>query len=208
MQIVKQGYQFIYPTTNKEFINEAKKIEAAGRLCYKSEDKITEDSYKKFISMLREKQHGAMLEHSTMSIKFITDRGITHEIVRHRVASFAQESTRYCNYSKDKFNNEISVIEPFCGEADDESYRVWLAAMEAAEKAYFKMLELGYSPQISRSVLPTSLKTEIVVTANFREWLHIFKLRTAPAAHPQMVALMTPLYKELNSVLPEIFTLS
>lgn len=153
--------------------------------------------------MLREKQHGAMLEHSQMSVLFTTDRGISHEIVRHRIASFAQESTRYCNYSKAKFGKEITVIDPNF-DLDDINY--WMKAMEEAEEQYFKLIDNGQTAQMARSVLPNSLKTEIVMTANFREWLHFFNLRCAPAAHPQMRELVTPLYKYLHGIIPEVFS--
>jgi thymidylate synthase (FAD) len=159
--------------------------------------------------MLREKQHVAMIEHGRLIVLFTCDRGISHEIVRHRMASYAQESTRYCNYSKDKFGKEITIIDPFATDdsINQESFDTWLKACEVAEHNYFKMLDQGQSPQIARAVLPNALKTEIVVNCNFREWLHIFKLRTAPSAHPAIRKLMMPLYEYLNNHLPEIFTL-
>lgn len=149
--------------------------------------------------------HEAMLEHEFITVRFICDRGVSHEIVRHRVASYAQESTRYCNYSKDKFGNEITVIRPCYFYEDTENYRIWKASCEAAEKAYFALLDSDASPQEARSVLPTSLKTEIVMTANLREWRHFFRLRTSEAAHPQMRELTIPLLRELKSRIPIIF---
>lgn len=129
-----------------------------------------------------------MAFHRRVTIKLITDRGVTHELVRHRLASFSQESTRYCNYGKDKFGNEITLIRP--SELTDETYPIWEAAMKEAEKSYFQMLEKGASPQIARSVLPNSLKTELVITADLKEWKLIFDLRCAPQAHPDVRILM------------------
>ena len=129
-----------------------------------------------------------MAFHRRVTIKLITDRGVTHELVRHRLASFSQESTRYCNYGKDKFGNEITLIRP--SELTDETYPIWEAAMKEAEKSYFQMLEKGASPQIARSVLPNSLKTELVITADLKEWKLIFDLRCALQAHPDVRILM------------------
>ncbi len=146
---------------------------------------------------------------------FTCDRGVSHEIVRHRVASFAQESTRYVNYANDKFGNEITVIDIAPGiELDNKTnslqtkaaiYDEWYVAMEEAEKHYLKMIELGATPQIARSVLPNSVKTNITMTGNYREWRHFFKLRTAKGAHPQMREIMVKLCKDLQSKIPIIF---
>ena len=160
--------------------------------CYKSEDKITDGSAEKFVVGLIKRGHEAVIEHCSFTLKFICDRGVSHEIVRHRVASYCQESTRYCNYSKDGFGNEITVIDPCFLDKTSPAYGEWYNACAETEKRYFNMLAAGCSPQEARSVLPNSLKTEIVMTANIREWRHFFKLRCANAAHPQMreVALM------------------
>jgi thymidylate synthase (FAD) len=208
MKVVDQSYQIIYPNNCPNgLIDECKKIELAGRTCYKSEDKITDDSWKKFVTMLRDKQHGAMLEHSSITIKFITSRGVLAELTRHRLASYAVESTRYCNYSKEKFDKEIAVIDPFISEGicDSTVYKEWKETCEKAEESYFKLLEYGYTPQIARSVLPTCLKTEITMTMNFRELIHILKLRCSKSAHPEIRALFLPLYKYLKEVIPEVF---
>lgn len=146
-----------------------------------------------------------MIEHSSLSVKFIVDRGVSHELVRHRIASFAQESTRYCNYSKDKFGKEITVIEPCFFSPLSDSYTFWKHATESAEAHYFSLLDSGATPQEARSVLPNSTKTEITITANYREWRNLFKLRTAKAAHPQMREVVIPLLKELKEKLPIIF---
>ena len=145
----------------------------------KSEDKITNDSAAKFVRGIIKSGHESVLEHGTISVKFICDRGVTHEIVRHRIAAYCQESTRYCNYSKDKFNNEITVIKPIFWNEDSEQYKIWYNSMLASEKAYFDLLATGSTAQEARDVLSNSLKTEIVVTYNIREWRHFFELRTA-----------------------------
>lgn len=206
MKIIKAGYKILTPIS-KGGIKELHLIEKIGRVCYKSEDKITEDgeSANKFVKMLINKGHTAMIEHSSLSVKFIVDRGISHELVRHRIASFAQESTRYCNYSKDKFGQQITVIKPLFFETGNPNYDSWVDAMENAERHYFAMIDNGATPQEARSVLPNSTKTEITVTANYREWRNFFKLRTAKAAHPQMIEVTVPLLKELKEKLPIIF---
>ncbi len=206
MKIIKAGYEILTPIS-KDGISELQHIEKIGRVCYKSEDKITEDgeSAKKFVKMIIDRGHEAMIEHSSLSVKFIVDRGVSHELVRHRIASFAQESTRYCNYSKDKFGKEITVIEPCFFSPLSDSYTFWKHAMESAEAYYFSLLESGATPQEARSVLPNSTKTEITVTANYREWRNFFRLRTAEAAHPQMREVTIPLLNELKSRIPVIF---
>lgn len=206
MNIIEPYYE-ILTEISEGGIEELKTIERAARTCYKSEDKIDDgvDSAKKLIKKLIDSGHEAMLEHSMLSVKFVCDRGISHEIVRHRMASFAQESTRYCNYSKDKFDNQITVIKPCFLKEGTEPYICWMEAMEIAEKKYFSLLDYGLTPQEARSVLPNSLKTEIVVTANYREWRHILDLRCDKAAHPQIRELMLPLLADLKGFIPVIF---
>lgn len=202
MKIVNAGYEIL---TEIDGDNELKFIEKVGRVCYKSEDNITEGSANGFVKMLIDKGHEAMLEHSCLTVKFIVDRGVSHEIVRHRLFSFAQESTRYCNYSKGKFGNEITVIKPCFFEQDSVEYDIWENAMLSAEHDYSELLLKGASQQEARAVLPNSLKTEVIVTGNYREWRHFFKLRTAKAAHPQMREVAIPLLEELKSRLAIIF---
>lgn len=198
MKIIKPSVQLLWITPNA-----AKMIERAGRICYKSEDLITDDSANKFVKKIIERGHLAVIEHAVASLLFICDRGVTHELVRHRLVSYCQESTRYCNYSKDKFGNEISVIQP--PNLDSNSLNVWRMACDNAERAYFALLEENVSPQIARSVLPNCLKTEIVATANFREWRHILKLRTSQAAHPQIKEVMDMAKIILQKECPIIF---
>ena len=145
------------------------------------------------------------LVHEDVSVKFICDRGVTHEIVRHRPASFCQESTRYCNYSKDGFGGEITVIKPMSFDCSDSPYRIWKRSCENAETAYFDLLNEGCTPQEARSVLPNSLKTEVVMTADMREWRHFIRLRCAPAAHPDMRVVARLLYDLLKSTYPVFF---
>lgn len=204
MKIINAGFEILTPISDGG-IEELQHIEKIGRVCYKSENKITEDgeSAKKFVKMLINRGHTAMIEHSCLSVKFIVDRGVSHELVRHRIASFAQESTRYCNYSKDKFDNSVTFIKPFF--FDDIKYQRWLSAMADAENAYFDLLNSGASPQEARSVLPNSTKTEITITANYRQWRSILKLRTQNNCHPQMLEVTRPLLKELKEKLPIIF---
>jgi thymidylate synthase (FAD) len=202
MKIIKPSYEIITPISREQIL---KAIEVVGRVCYQSEDKIAENSASKFVAMLINRGHEAMIEHISLTIKFICDRGVSHEIVRHRIASFAQESTRYCNYSNDKFGNEITVIKPCFYEEKTSNYTAWREACERSEISYFWLLNHGSTPQEARSVLPNSLKTEIVVTMNLREWRHFFKLRTAKVAHPQMQEITRPLLNELKEKLPEIF---
>lgn len=198
MRIIKASAEIISYTPNLEQV-----IEAAGRTCYKSEDRITEDSAAQFITTICKNKHESVLEHGSITVRIICDRGVSHELVRHRLASFSQESTRYCNYGKDKFGNEITVIAPM--DESDASYIDWKLAMENAEGSYFILLEQGITAQIARSVLPNSLKTEVVITANPREWKHIFKMRCDKAAHPQMREIMIPLQQEFISNWPSIF---
>ena len=209
MRVVKAKTEILSPDMTPESIDLMyRNIEAAGRTCYKSEDKITPESSRKFIRGLIKRGHEAMIEHASMTVKFTVDRGVSHELVRHRLASFAQESTRYCNYSKDKFGNELTFIKPCFWNEDKTAYDVWKKVMYEAELAYFDLLYRGATPQEARSVLPNSLKTEVVMTANMREWRHFFRLRAAGetgAPHPQMVEVALPLLRKCQELMPELF---
>jgi len=190
MKIVKQKVELVWITPNPE-----KMIEAAGRTCYRSENSITEDSASSFTKNMFKSGHGAMIEHAVASFRITTDRAIANEIVRHRIASFAQQSSRYCNFSKDKFGNEISIIEP--PGLNDIQRTNWKIGSAYAEVSYFDMIKSGCSAEIARSVLPLCLKTELVMTANFREWLHFINLRGAKAAHPQI----RPIAYQISNIL-------
>ena len=208
MKIIEPKYE-ILTYISEGGIKELQQIERVARVCYKSEDKITPDgeSAKKLVGFLVKQGHEAMLEHSQLSVLFTCDRAIANELVRHRIASFAQESTRYCNYSKEKFGGELSFIRPFY--IPDKSYyqinNAWYRACDEAEESYRALIANGMRPEQARCVLPLCLKTEIVVTANYREWRNIFKLRTPVAAHPQMRELMCPLLHELQKKIPVVF---
>lgn len=268
MKLIKPSYEILEQSSGLEGIY--KHIEYAGRTCYRSHDKITEDSAKAFVDRMIKSGHGAMLEHGTVyldilwnvtsaafslqlklkvldyennkyskvvdignhsyittnlrvlvengwlddlqyiceptehhikrvSVRFICDRGVSHEFVRHRVMSFAQESTRYCNYSKDKFGNEITFIYPCWlpdGDLFTEAEECFKYALQKAEQSYFHLLQEGWLPQQARAVLPNSLKTELVMTGFVDDWKHFFFLRDAAPAHPQARELAEPLHKE------------
>lgn len=203
MKVIEPNVQIITPIDGNEIL---KLLEKVARTCYKSEDKITNESAKRMISMLIKNGHEAMLEHFNITVKITTDRGISHEIVRHRMASYAQESTRYCNYNKDKFNNEITVVKPSeINKSDKDVYFCWFNVCRDAENSYLKLVENGVKPEIARSVLPTCLKTELNMTANLREWRHFLKLRTDKAAHPDIRIIAIDLLKQLKKLIPIIF---
>lgn len=217
MKVINAGYK-IEKLPSRE---DMQLIEAAGRVCYKSEEKITDTSFVDFLERIVRKGHESVLEHSVLTVRFICDRGVSHELVRHRLASFSQESTRYCNYGGD-----VTFILPSylqvgssiwhnpeyddgagtrAQNADVNKFNVWYDAVKEAEIAYVKMLQWGCSAQEARAVLPNSTKTEVVMTANLREWRHILKLRTSKASHPQMREIMCPLLAELKASIPVIF---
>ena len=285
MKLIKPSFEIINQQSGLEGVY--RQIELAGRTCYKSEDKITEDSAKEFVDRMIKSGHGAMLEHGTVylfcpteeyvdsngdvqyynplekyqdnsysaladsnegmyvttnlrvlvengwlydlkylcepteyherriTVKFICDRGVSHEFVRHRVFSFAQESTRYCNYSKDKFGNELTFILPcWCNHQEDGDYgdifnhtrknvgnkdgvfSEFTDGLYQAEHKYLKLLEQGWKAQEARAILPNALKTELVMTGFVIDWEHFFELRDAGSAHPQARELAQPLHQE------------
>ncbi|UYP45373.1 Flavin-dependent thymidylate synthase [Candidatus Lokiarchaeum ossiferum] len=182
------------------------RIELAARTCYKSEDLIQLGSGERLVRGLVSRGHWAMIEFGGMfTVRFFCDRGFSHEIVRHRMCSFAQESTRYCDYTKGKFGKEITVIAPPGHLKHSQAYQDWLDGMKRAETAYIALRDQKFKPQIARANLPISIKTEICVATNLREWFHIFELRCAPTAHPSMRQLMIPLLDEFHEVIPFIF---
>lgn len=182
-----------------------RKIESIGRVCYKSESKITEDSAVKFLINILNSGHESVIEHESISVRVICDRGVSHEIVRHRIASYSQESTRYCNYSKEKFGKELTVIKPVFWKIDSEEYKIWLDMMKRIEHDYNALIEMGAKPQEARSILPNSLKTEIIMTMNLREWRHFFKLRTSLRAHPQMREIAMMILEKFKREIPIFF---
>lgn len=205
MKIIEPSYEILTPINGDEIL---KAIEKIARTCYKSEDKIGEGTAERMAAMLIKNGHEAMIEFFDVTVKFTHNRGFTHEMVRHRLCSFAQESTRYCNYSDDKFGNEITVIRPYWMRQEGHQARAigdWKEAMDRIQITYFALINSGLQPQAARGVLPNDLKTEINVKANLREWRAIFKLRCAPAAHPDMRRVMIPLLQELKNRVPIIF---
>lgn len=204
MKIVKPSWK-MSAMTEGEPAKLMKHLEAMGRICYQSEDAITDDSYKQFLRTIIERGHEAVLEHATVTAIIICDRGISHELVRHRIASYCQESTRYCNYNKGKFGEEITVIEPCFWSENDLKWAAWANLCSKAEDAYMDLLRMGATPQQARDVLPMSLKTQIAVTMNIREWRHFFRLRCSPAAHPDMVALACRGLVEFYNRFPVLF---
>lgn len=204
MKVVKPTWR-IAALTEADPVKLMKHLEAMGRICYQSEDAITDHSYENFLKFIIGKGHEAVLEHATVTAVVICDRGITHEIVRHRLASYCQESTRYCNYSKGKFGNEISVVRPPFWEEFSDEYLTWYASCQKAEDAYLDLLQSGATPQQARDVLPNSTKTQIAITMNIREWRHFFRLRCSPFAHPQMIEIACKGLLEMYDYFPCLF---
>lgn len=209
MKIIKPSVKILTDINEKKIL---KHIEFCGRTCYKSEDKITYDSAKSFVIKLIRNKHLAMLEHYSISVLAICDRGVSHEIVRHRIASYAQSSTRYCNFSHDKFNNEVTFIEPCFWDADNNKdinkYAVWKTCCTMSEQVYIKLIKIGATAEEARLALNNSTATEIVITMNLREWIHFFNLRffgTTGKPHPQMTELAGLIYNEFYALLPTIF---
>lgn len=202
MKIIRASAEIISYTPQLEQV-----IELAGRTCYKSEDKITDGSANDFIEKIKNFKHESVLEHGAITVRFVVDRGVSHELVRHRLASFSQESTRYCNYGKDKFGEEITVIDPMPAFPNMTHYQhnEWGLSCLASEASYLSMTREGAPAQLARSVLPTSLKTEVVMTANPREWRHVFAVRTHRDAHPQMREVMVPMLAEFAIRWPVLF---
>lgn len=182
-----------------------KHLERCARNCYKSEDKITSDSAQKMIKKLLEMGHEAMIEHFSITVKLTTDVGAYKDLTRHRHASFAIESTRFCNYSKGKYGNELTFMKPSNMEEGTEIYNIWLKAMADTEQHYLNMAALGASADQLRMLLPHSTKADVFMTANIREWRHIFKLRCAPAAHPSVREIMLKALQEFRAHIPVLF---
>jgi thymidylate synthase (FAD) len=232
MRFVEPSYEILHCPEGEDVLA---LLEQAARVCYKSEDKIhsgamcprdledhsdcdvcrgahEEPSSYAMVRKIIGSGHHSVIEHATISVRFICNRGVTHELVRHRLASYSQESTRYCNYRKGKFGGELTIIEPsyrpalHAPEGVPATKRdVWERALRSIELAYLSLIEMGEKPQQARDILPIGLKTEIVCTANLREWRHIFALRCSPRAHPQIRELMVPLREELQRRIPLVF---
>lgn len=202
MNIIEPSFVVLQEIDGEEIL---KNLEKIARVCYKSENSITGESSNKFIGNIIKNGHESVIEHEKISVKIICDRGVSHEIVRHRLASYSQESTRYCNYYQEKFGKELTLIKPYFWEEEAEKFVIWKNAMQNIEDSYNKLIELGAKPEEARSILPNSLKTEIVMTMNLREWRHFFKLRTSKRAHPQMREITVPMLEEFRRLIPIIF---
>ena len=202
MKIIEPSWSFEDEINPKAIME---KIERAGRTCYKSEGRIGDGTAEKFIRGIIKRGHESVLEHASITVRIICDRGVSHELVRHRIASYSQESTRYCNYNDGKFGGELTFIRPCYWEEGSVVYSEWALLMRDIEDTYKWMLGMGSSPEQARSILPNSLKTELVMTANIREWRHFFKLRTAPAAHPQMREIAGRMLEGFQEKLPVLF---
>lgn len=202
MKVIEPYVEFAEPIDGDAIL---KHLERCGRVCYKSEHNIAEGSAAKFLANVIKRGHEAVLEHYSFTVRFVCDRGVSHEIVRHRLASYCQESQRYCNYGKDQFGGDVTFIKPLFFDEDTTTYRIWKHSCQNAEKAYFDLLNEGCSPQEARTVLPNSVKTELFMTANVREWRHFLKLRTSSAAHPQIRQLANKLLAICQLTMPVLF---
>lgn len=206
MKIVKSKVE-ILTDISEGGVKELKLIELAGRTAYKSENNISDDisSAKRFVNMIVKLGHESVLEHSLLTVRFTCDRGVSHEIVRHRMAAYTQESTRYCNYASGKFGREITFVAPSTLKKDSIEYFEWYQACDEAEKNYIACMQLNMKPEQARAVLPMSVKTEVVMSANYREWRHFLKLRCAKTAHPDIRKLALELLCELQLRIPVVF---
>lgn len=203
IQVSKPSWEYIDDINPEKIMN---KLEQIIRVCYKSEDKISEGSAERLVSNIVKSGHTAMLEHASITVKFYCSRGCSHELVRHRHCGFAQESSRYCSYNKDKFGNKITVIKPNDFKIGSSEYIMWKESMERSGQAYFDLKNmLKVQNDMARGVLPTDLKTEIVVTASIREWRAIFDLRCSEKAHPEIRNVMKSLLFDMNSKMPILF---
>lgn len=202
MKLIEPSYKILDKLSYEEVL---KKIECCGRLSYKSENAINPGSAERFIQKIIEKGHESVLEHFSFSVKFTTDRATSHQIVRHRIASFTQESQRYVAYDNDRWGREIRFIRPFSLKITNPYLKDFAQMMEMCENAYLGMRKLGMKPEAARAVLPNATATEIIVTANLREWRHILKLRTAEGADPEIKRVMVPLLTELQVKMPIFF---
>lgn len=209
MQVIQAGSKFADP--NLDGMKLLRIIEMAGRICYQSEPKDDSDEgVQKFVRGLIKRHHEAVLEHAVVSVIFTCDRGVSHELVRHRIAAYCQESSRYCSYK-----GQLKVIDLATGfkydlndPIDQKKYAVWTRHCQMSEQDYNEMIDLGAQPQEARSVLPTSTKTQVFATFNLREWRHVFNLRalglTGPP-HPQMLEVMVDLLEAFKIKIPVVF---
>lgn len=200
--VVEPSIELIFPPGYDELL---KKIELCGKTAYKAEGNIKEGSAEAFVKKIIGLGHESVLEHASITVKVVCDRGVSHEIVRHRIASYTQESTRYCNYATDKFRNKLWVVKPVFLQKDSDNYLLWRNSMDAISIAYMGMIKKNWKPEEARSILPNSLKTEICITMDIREWRHFFRLRTAVNAHPQIREIAGMILDKFKAEYPALF---
>lgn len=206
MRIVKPEIEIMHPCKQITGTDILKHIELCGRVCYKSEGRIAEGSAEKFVAALIRRGHESVLEHYSITVRIICDRATANQLVRHRIASYSQESTRYCNYASDRFERDISVIMPDEIASSETARWIWTRAMRRSEMEYKRLLkEEGIKPEVARGVLPHDLKTEVVATMNLREWRHVLKLRTSPGAQDAIKRIMHQVLSEFKAFLPAVF---
>jgi len=206
-RVIEPYAEILTPFDSLEMRRKIALIELAARNCYKSEGGVEMESAEKLFRncLSRNPPHQSFTEHGSFSVRFVSDRGFTHELVRHRIAAYTQESTRYCNYAKEKFGSQITVIKPCFWEVGTQHFDWWLEDMADAEWRYFRHLTNGAKPQEARTVLPQSTKADIIMTADVVEWMHVFRLRCHKGAHPQMRQLMIPVFRKFREVMPYFF---
>ena len=202
MKIIEPSFEILTEINGEKIL---KDIELFGRTAYKSEDKITDNSAENFVKMLVTRGHESVIEHIIVTARIVCNRAISHELVRHRIASYTQMSTRYCNFYKDKFNKEIVFIKPLFFEEESFEYKIWKTSCRFSEVSYFQLILSGAKAEEARDVLNNALATEIVVTMNLRSWRNFFKQRTSLQAHPQMREIARPMLKEFQEKIPIIF---
>ena len=203
MKIIEPSVKLMRDFDGEEIM---KFIEQCGRTCYQSEARITENSAETFIRNIIRNGHESVLEHFSCTFEIICDRGVMAELTRHRICSFSVESTRFCDYqSNAKFGSELTFIKPCFWEEDSLPYKSWQSAAKYAEEIYLGYREIGNPPEQARSILPNSLKTQVIMTANLREWRTVLKLRTSKRAHPQMRQIALMILDVLKEKLPVVF---
>jgi len=190
---------------NVDYKKIMKNLERACRTCYRSEEKISEESYKTLLKNCITRGHESILEHEKITVRLTCDIGVYKDLTRHRHASFSIESTRYCNYGKDKFDNEIKFIKPVNLNEGTEAYNEWYKICNFIEEAYIKMSKIGATPDQMRMILPHSTAAEVTMTANIREWKHILSLRCTKHTHPAVEQVMIPILLHFKKNMPEIF---
>lgn len=203
MKATEPSFQIVNPASLKEGIESLRLIERFARISHRSEDRQTEDSWKRFIeAVVLQRGDWSVVEHASASVILRVDRGFTHELVRHRLFSYTQESTRFVNYLK---KGEMEFIKPVGLDENTLSFAAWRSHMEACEQTYYALLETGHPPQIARAILPNSLASTIAMTGNLRSWRWFFLARTTRECHPDMLRVTLPLLEAFKERVPLLF---